>query len=57
MVYVVLTLVACAVISAALVRNTGRKAWEGALMGLVFGPMGLVVALAMAFTYKPATTR
>jgi len=56
MVYVVLALVACSVICAALVRNTGRKAWEGALIGLVFGPMGLVVALVMAFTYKPTTS-
>jgi hypothetical protein len=52
--WVVWLLVICAVIGALLMQVGGRKAWEGALAGLVFGPLGVLVAAWLAFRPKPS---
>lgn len=55
MMYVIALLAVCAVVSALLVKKAGRQEWEGALLGLLFGPVGVLVALWMALRQKPAS--
>jgi len=44
----------CALFGAVLMSVAGKPAWEGALAGVVFGPLGVLVALYVAVRARRA---
>lgn len=57
MMYLVVGVLAvCAVLCAALLHSAGQKAWGGAVLGIVLGPLGVALAVWVALAHKPSAS-